>query len=85
MIDYATILSLKYKGAEWTLEGDDYSGLIWISDSPKPSKKTLDDLWETVQAEIEAEKSAKVNLKTSAIAKLETLGLTESEAKAIIG
>lgn len=85
MIDYATILSRKYKGAEWTLEGDDYSGLTWISDSAKPSKKTLDDLWATVQAEIAAETSAKVDLKTSAIAKLAALGLTEDEAKAIIG
>jgi hypothetical protein len=85
MIDYATILTLKYEGSEWTLNGDDYSGLIWHSDSPKPSKKTLDDLWESVQAEIEAEKAAKVGLKASAIAKLAALGLTEDEAKAIIG
>jgi secreted protein with Ig-like and vWFA domain len=85
MIDYATILSRKYEGSEWTLEGDDYSGLNWHSDSPKPSKKTLDDLWESVQAEIEAEKAAKVDLKASAIAKLAALGLTEDEAKAIIG
>jgi hypothetical protein len=85
MIDYASILTRKYEGSEWTLDGDNYDGLNWISDSPKPSKKTLDDLWESVQAEIEAEKAAKVDLKASAIAKLAALGLTEDEAKAIIG
>jgi hypothetical protein len=85
MIDYALILTRKYEGSEWTLDANDYAELNWISDSPKPSKKTLDDLWETVQAEIEAEKAAKVDLKTSAIAKLAALGLTEDEAKAIIG
>ncbi len=85
MIDYAMILTRKYQGSEWTLDGDDYSGLTWISDSAKPSKKTLDDLWVIVQSEIAAEKSAKVDLKASAIAKLAALGLTEDEAKAIIG
>lgn len=85
MIDYALILTRKYEGSEWTLNGDDYANLIWISDSPKPSKKTLDGLWETVQSEILAEKDAKVAAKTSAIAKLAALGLTEEEAKAIIG
>ena len=85
MIDYAAILSVKYKGLEWTLDGDDYAGLNWISDTPKPSKKTLDDLWETVQAELAAEKQTKLDTKASALAKLATLGLTEDEAKAIIG
>jgi hypothetical protein len=85
VIDYAMILTRKYQGSEWTLDGDDYSGLTWISDSAKPSKKTLDDLWVIVQSEIAAEKSAKVDLKASAIAKLAALGLTEDEAKAIIG
>lgn len=85
MINYATILTLKYKGSEWTLDGDDYSGLNWISETPKPSKKTLDDLWETVQAELAAEKQNKLDTKASALAKLAALGLTEDEAKAIIG
>ena len=85
MIDYATILTLKYKDSEWTLDGDDYAGLNWISDTPKPSKKTLDDLWETVQAELAAEKQIKLDTKASALTKLAALGLTEDEAKAIIG
>jgi hypothetical protein len=85
MIDYTMILTCKYEGSEWSLDGDDYAGLTWLSDSPKPSKKTLDDLWDTVQSEMAAEKSAKVDLKASAIAKLAALGLTEDEAKAIIG
>jgi len=85
MIDYATVLSRKYKGAEWTLEGDDYSGLTWISDSKKPTKAQLDAQWESVKSEIDAEKQAKLDLKISAIAKLAALGLTQDEAKAIIG
>jgi hypothetical protein len=85
MIDYAAILSHKFNGSEWTLNGDEYSGLNWLSDNPKPSKKTLDDLWPEVQSLIEAEKNAKVAAKASAVAKLAALGLTEDEAKAIVG
>lgn len=84
MIDYATILTFKYPDSEWTLDGDDYDGLIWLSDTEKPSKETLDDLWETVKSEMLAEKESKIAAKQSAIAKLAALGLTEDEAKAII-
>ena len=49
MTDYAAILTANYPGAEWSLDGDDYDGLTWLSDSPKPTKKTLDDAWPAVQ------------------------------------
>ena len=41
--------------------------------------------WAKVQAEREAEAQAKAEAKASALAKLEALGLTEEEAKAIAG
>jgi hypothetical protein len=85
MIDYTIILTYKYAGSQWVLNGDDYSGLEWLSNTPKPSKKTLDDLWDTVQAELAAEKKTNSDTKASALAKLAALGLTEDEAKAIIG
>ena len=53
MTDYAACLSALYPGAEWSLDGDDYEGLTWASDSPKPKKKTLDDAWPQVQYERE--------------------------------
>jgi hypothetical protein len=82
MVNYALILARKFNNAEWMLNGDDYSGLNWLSDSPKPSKKTLDDLWETVQAEIISEQEDKASRKT---ALLDRLGITEEEAKLILG
>ena len=82
MVNYALILARKFNNAEWMLNGDDYSGLNWLSDSPKPSKKTLDDLWETVQAEIISEQEDKALRKT---ALLDRLGITEEEAKLILG
>ena len=85
MVDYPTILTRKYPGQEWVLNGDDYEGLNWISDTPKPSQEELDGLWDEVVAEIEAEKQAKVDAKASAVAKLEALGLSVDEIKEAFG
>jgi hypothetical protein len=84
-MNIATILSTKYIGSEWTLEGEDYSGLIWLSDSPKPTQEELEDLWPEVQAEVAAKAQAKIDAKASAIAKLEALGLTVEEVEVAFG
>ena len=84
-MDIATILTRKYLGKEWTLDGDNYTGLTWLSDTPKPTKKELEALWPDVQAEIAAEAQAKVDARASAIAKLEALGLTVEEIKTAFG
>lgn len=84
-IDYTQILVRKYPNDQWTIDGDEYSGLIWLSDSSKPTKATLDNLWPTVQAAMVAEKNAQAAALDSAIAKLAALGLTVDEVKAIIG
>lgn len=55
MIDYGAILTRRYSGNEWTLDGDDYKGLNWLSDTPKPTKAALDKLWPEVEAEIAKE------------------------------
>ena len=41
MTDYAFILSKKYKGKEWAMNGDDYEGIIWLDKLPIP-KMQLD-------------------------------------------
>ncbi len=76
MIDYTLILTTKYPDSHWTLNGDDYAGLTWVSDTPKPSKATLDGLWEEVQDLITAEAEAKAQAKAVL---LERLGLTQEE------
>jgi hypothetical protein len=61
MTDYAAVLTAIRPGAQWTLDGDDYSGLTWLDESPKPTKKTLDDAWPQVEYELayEAVESAR--------------------------
>ena len=84
-MDIATILTRKYQGAEWVLNGDDYTGLTWLSDTPKPTEEELLALWPTVQEEIAAEAQAKLDAKASAVAKLQDLGLTVEEVSVAFG
>jgi len=84
-MDITQVLTKRFPGTEWTLNGDDYTGLTWLSDTPKPTKKTLEGLWADVQAEIQAEAQAKIDAKASAVAKLQALGLTVEEVQVAFG
>ena len=79
MIDIAAILSNKFIGSEWTLSGDDYEGLTWLSESEKPTLEELENLWEEVKGELQAKADAVVATRSSALAKLSALGLTPEE------
>ena len=48
MTDYAAVLTAIRPGSEWSLNNNDYATLEWYSDTPKPTKKTLDDAWPQV-------------------------------------
>jgi hypothetical protein len=50
-MNVSMVLSAKFSDRRWNLNGDDYSGLNWLDDSPKPTEVELEALWPTVQAE----------------------------------
>jgi hypothetical protein len=84
MLDYSWILTLNYAGKEWSLDGESYDGLTWLDASPKPTQAELDALWESTQAAVTAKAQAVIDTKTSALAKLAALGLTQDEIKALL-
>ena len=49
MTDYTLILTREFPDAEWSLNGDTYDGLTWLSDGDAPSQETLDALWPAVR------------------------------------
>ena len=52
-MDIPMILSKRYEGAQWTLNGDNYSGLTWLSeDIAKPTAEELQAEWPQVQFEV---------------------------------
>lgn len=85
MIDYAAVMSKRHPNREWLLNGDDYDGLVMLDGAPKPSKKSLEEAWPEVAAEIAAEADQRAAAKVSARAKLAALGLTEAEVAALLG
>jgi hypothetical protein len=54
-MDISWVLTKKYPGTQWITSGDDYSGLDWLDDSPKPTEAELLALWPEVKLEFERE------------------------------
>jgi hypothetical protein len=83
MINYAQILSINYSTSEWTLNGDSYDGLTWLSDTPKPTQAELDALavpTETTVAKIACKSQAKSLLAASDWAVLPDVQITNKAA-----
>lgn len=51
-MDIPLILSCKYPGAEWTLNGDSYAGLTWLSEGDAPTEAELQAEWAQVEYEV---------------------------------
>jgi hypothetical protein len=85
MTDYAAVLTANYAGSQWTLDGDTYDGLTWLSDTPKPSQADLDAAWPAVQQAQADAREAQEAAKQSGIDKLTALGLTVDEVSAVFG
>jgi len=65
---------------------DTYESIKWIVEpDSKPTKKQVEDMAKQIPILEQQQKQEQEALKLSAIAKLAKLGLTEDEAKAIIG
>ena len=85
MTDYAAVLTRRHPGREWKLEGDAYEGLSMLDGGSKPTQKSLDDAWPSVQDEIAQEVIAATAVRVSALTKLKALGLTDEEIAALTG
>ena len=48
MIDLAKILVIHYGDCSWELHGEDYDGLVWHDEQPKPSEEELLGKWNSV-------------------------------------
>ena len=72
MTDYAAVLTALRPGAEWMLNGDDYDGLTWLDESPKPTKAECDAAWAQVDydrdyAQVEAARRARYQSETDGL------------------
>lgn len=79
--DYSLILTTHYLQDQWTLNGDDYAGLIWLSDTKKPTQKELDDLWPATLSVVQKKAADALAARQSV---LDRLGITADEAKLLL-
>lgn len=84
-LDYGDALLSLRPGASWVVEDGDLDNIKWMSDEPQPTKKEIEEELERLIQEKNLELESRENAKESALAKLALLGLTEEEAKAVIG
>ena len=82
MLDIPMTLAFLRPGELWTLDGDDYSGLTWHSDTPKPTEAEIAAAWPAAQA---ARVSAAAEKDAARAALLQRLGITEDEAALLLG
>lgn len=54
-MDIPAILTRNYSGTQWVLDGDNYDGLEWLDESPKPSEAELLAAWPAVDFAIQTE------------------------------
>lgn len=54
-MDIASILVREYPDTLWTLNGQTFDGLVWYSDTPKPTLEELEAVWPKVLLQIQCE------------------------------
>jgi len=60
MIDITLALAHLKPNDEWELNGDDYTGLTWISDSPKPTEQEITDAYPLAVESLAAKEKARL-------------------------
>lgn len=55
MTDYSLILSRRWPNAQWTLNNNDLSTLVWLSEGIPPTREQLDSFADEVESEVVTE------------------------------
>jgi len=76
MTDIAFTLTHSHPASEWTLDGDDYAGLTWLSDTPKPTEQELTDAYPLAVKAVADKEKARVKALADARAFAISLGFT---------
>lgn len=62
MIDLPATLNVIRPGAAWSLNGDEYDGLDWHDESPKPTLADIEAAWPDVQISLANEAARRSRL-----------------------
>jgi len=76
MTNMAFTLTHSHPGSEWTLDGDEYAGLTWLSDTPKPTKQEITDAYPLAVKAVASKEKARVKALSDARTFALSLGFT---------
>jgi len=76
MTDIAFTLTHSHAGSEWKLDGDEYAGLTWLSDTPKPTEQEINDAYPLAVKALAAKEKARIKAISDARAFALSLGFT---------
>ena len=77
-MNIATALEYARPHEEWTLDGDDYAGLTWLSDTPKPTEQEITDAYPLAVKALAAKEKTRVKAISDARAFALSLGFTQA-------
>jgi hypothetical protein len=83
MIDYAATISYLRPREEWTLNGNEYAGLTWLSDTAKPTDAQLIAAWPKTEEAQQAAIATAAKNAADAIAHAKSLGFTDAMISAM--
>ncbi len=78
MTNIAVTLTHSHPGSEWILDGDDYAGLTWLSDTPKPTEQEITDSYPLAVKAVADKEKARLKALSDARAFALALGFTEA-------
>ena len=82
-MNIAMTLNYLRPAEQWTLDGDEYAGLTWLSDTPKPTEAQLVAAWPPAQAAAEAAAVTAAANAAAAIDHAKSLGFTDAMISAM--
>jgi hypothetical protein len=77
------ILTYLRPSEEWTLDGDEYTGLTWLSDTDKPTEGELQKAEPAAQEAADTTSAAAAKNASDAIAHAKSLGFTDAMISAM--
>ncbi len=78
MTDIAFTLTYLHPDSKWTLNGDDYTGLTWLSDTPKPTEQEITDAYPLAVKAVADKEKARLKALSDARAFALSLGFTQA-------
>ena len=78
MTNIAFTLTHSHAGSEWILNGDDYTGLTWLSDTPKPTEQEITDAYPLAVKAVADQEKARLKAVDDARTFALSLGFTEA-------